>query len=105
VAEIWQRDDRGWHVVHEGVRDGVLLLHGREHNMRNPCGHYASDEKHEGEELSDGGGLHCCDPQWPTEEWADFGDTWGKPTARSRGLATQKESPNGGVMRTSPAQI
>jgi hypothetical protein len=31
------------------------------------------------------------------EEMADDDDSWGKTTARSRGLATSKESQNGGV--------
>jgi hypothetical protein len=42
------------------------------------------------------GGGHLRDPRWPAEEWADDHETWGKTTARSWGLAMQKESPNGG---------
>jgi hypothetical protein len=50
-------------------------------------------------ELTDGGGLHSCDARWPVEEWADDGDTWGKTTTRSWGLATSKELANGGAKR------
>jgi hypothetical protein len=39
VAETRQRDSGGWHVVDEGVGDRVLLLHGQEHDMRNPHRH------------------------------------------------------------------
>jgi hypothetical protein len=39
AAETQRQDDEGWHVVDKGVGDGVLLLHGQEHDMRNPRGH------------------------------------------------------------------
>jgi hypothetical protein len=45
------------------------------------------------------GGGHPLDPRWLTDEWADDHETWGKTTARKRGLAIQKESPNGGAKR------
>jgi hypothetical protein len=43
------------------------------------------------------GGGHSCDPQRPAEEWTDDHGMWGKMTAKKRGLAMQKESPNGGA--------
>jgi hypothetical protein len=33
------------------------------------------------------------------EEWADDGETWGKTTANTLELATQKENGNGGANR------
>jgi hypothetical protein len=39
VAETRWRDDGGRCAVDEGVRDGVLLLHGQEQDMRNHFGH------------------------------------------------------------------
>jgi hypothetical protein len=40
-------------------------------------------------------GGHSHDPRWPVEEWVDDAKTWGKTTARTRGLARHEKSPNG----------
>jgi hypothetical protein len=45
------------------------------------------------------GGRHSRDPRWAVEEWADDGETWGKTTANTLELATQKENGNGGANR------
>jgi hypothetical protein len=45
------------------------------------------------------GGCHSRDPRWAAEEWADDGETCGKTTANTRGLATRKEMENGGAKR------
>jgi hypothetical protein len=63
--------------------------------MRNQFGHFINDEKHDGEELTVGGRQHSRDPMGMMEDTTDDGDTWDKTTARSRRLATRKESSNG----------
>jgi hypothetical protein len=37
------------------------------------------------------------DPVWQAEGVADDGDSWGKTTARTQGLAMRKEKGNGGA--------
>jgi hypothetical protein len=39
--------------------------------------------------------VGSCEPTRTTEEMTDDGATWGKTTARPRGLAMRKESMNG----------
>jgi hypothetical protein len=43
------------------------------------------------------GGRCSLDPTWRVEEVADDGDSWGKTTTWSSGLARRKESGNGAV--------
>jgi hypothetical protein len=81
--------------VDEGAGDGVLLLHRQVQYMRNQFGHFINDEKHDGEELTVGGRQHSRDPMGMMEDTTDDGETWDKTTARSRRLATRKESSNG----------
>jgi hypothetical protein len=45
------------------------------------------------------GGHHLHDPRWAAKEWADDSETWGKATAKTQGLATQKQNRNGGANR------
>jgi hypothetical protein len=56
----------------------------------------SGNEKWQGKLSPSAGGGHPCDPRWPAEEWTDDRETRGKTTARKRGLAMRKESPNGG---------
>jgi hypothetical protein len=57
------------------------------------------EEEHNREELTVDGGRLSHDPWWTAKEVANDRDSWGRTTARPRGLATWMESPNGGVKR------
>jgi predicted RecA/RadA family phage recombinase len=81
------------------VRDGVLLLHKQEGDVRKRLGHLVSDEQHGREVLTIGGGQQSHDLTWRTKQVADDGDPWGKTTAQLWGLSMREESTNGGRSR------
>jgi hypothetical protein len=56
----------------------------------------ASNEERREELSLTAGGSHSRDPRWVAEETANDHDSWGKTTAKTRGLATQKGNGNGG---------
>jgi hypothetical protein len=67
-------DKKGNNV--EGIRDGVLLLHGQGEDMRKWFGHKDSDEQHDAEELTVNGRRHSRDPtrNGVAEQWLASGE-------------------------------
>jgi hypothetical protein len=61
--------------------------------------HSVGDEKHDGGELTANGKWRAHDAVARADEWGSGGETWGKRSARARGLVGRTKSRISGMMR------